>query len=108
VLSEYHDGGSPCGVFMLRQGRYKLVHFAEGHPPQLFDLETDPQELQDLAGDPGHAATLARLDTKLREIMDPEAVNRQAFEDQARMIESLGGIEAIRALPSFNHTPLDD
>ena len=93
---------------MLRQGRYKYVHFAEDHPPLLYDLESDPRELHDLADDPVHATALADLRASLYAIMDPEAVNRQAFEDQARMIESLGGIEAIRALPGFNHTPLNE
>jgi choline-sulfatase len=42
ILSEYHDGGSPCGIFMLRKGRWKYVYFAEGHPPLLFDIGNDP------------------------------------------------------------------
>ena len=40
-------------------------------------------------------------------ILDPEDVNRRAFSDQAKMIDTLGGIEAIMALPSFNHTPIE-
>ena len=43
---------------------------------------------------------------QLFRIMDPEEVNRQAFADQAAMIDSLGGMEAILAMPSFNHTPI--
>jgi hypothetical protein len=41
-------------------------------------------------------------------MLDPEAVNRRAFADQARMIESYGGLDALRALPSFNHTPVEN
>ncbi len=107
VLSEYHDGGSPCGFYMLRLGRWKLVYYSEGHAPQLFDLEADPRELDDLAGNPASALQLETMLRALNEILDPEAVNRQAFEDQARMIEQLGGLEAIHAMKSFNHTPLD-
>ena len=46
----------------------------------------------------------------LRDILDPEAVNRQAFADQARKIETLGGREAIltREGVSFGFTPLTD
>ena len=40
-------------------------------------------------------------------VISVEEVNRQAFADQARKIEELGGLEAIRAMPSFNHTPID-
>jgi len=107
ILSEYHDGGSPCGFYMLRQGRWKLVYFSEGHAPLLFDMEKDPREMFNLGDDPAHSETLARLTKQLFEILDPEVVNRQAFADQAKMIEALGGMETILAMPSFNHTPLE-
>ncbi|MBT8436337.1 MAG: sulfatase-like hydrolase/transferase [Gammaproteobacteria bacterium] len=107
VLSEYHDGGSPCGFFMLRKGRWKYVYFSEGHPPLLFDMENDAQERVNLADDSAHATTVAEMRNQLLQILDPEAVNRQAFADQAAMIEALGGMEVIMALPSFNHTPIE-
>jgi len=107
VLSEYHDGGSPCGFYMLRKGRWKLVYFSEGHSPLLFDLRRDPRELENLAQDPAHIETLQAMVAELLATLDPEAVNRQAFADQSKMIETLGGIETILAMPSFNHTPLD-
>lgn len=107
LISEYHDGGSPCGCFMLRQGRWKLVYFAEGNPPLLFDLEQDPREMKNLADDADHAQILRQLIGQLEQILDPEEVNRKAFADQAKMIERLGGMETIMAMPSFNHTPLD-
>ncbi len=44
---------------------------------------------------------------RLYRMLDPEAVNRQAFADRARMIDALGGVDALRAMPSFNHTPLE-
>jgi choline-sulfatase len=107
VLSEYHDGGSPCGFFMLRKGRWKYVYFSEGHPALLFDMNNDPRELVNLADKPEHAVTLADLRNQLLQILDPEEVNRQAFTDQAKMVETLGGMEVILAMPGFNHTPID-
>ena len=92
---------------MLRRGRWKLVYFAEGNLPLLFDLELDSRELSNLAEDPAHASILLDLIWQLQQILDPEEVNRQAFADQAQMIERLGGMQAIAAMPSFNHTPLD-
>lgn len=107
VLSEYHDGGSPTGVYMLRQGCWKYIYFAEGHPALLFNLDDDPQELQNRIDDPLAASAVAHLKAQLFEILDPEGVNRQAFADQAGMVEKLGGLEQIRAMQSFNHTPLE-
>lgn len=44
---------------------------------------------------------------QLQRITDPEAVNDRAFADQARMIEAMGAIDAIRALPGFSQTPIE-
>ena len=107
AISEYHDGGSPCGSYMLRKGRWKLVYFAESNPPLLFDLQQDPRELSNLANDPDHAQTLQAVTQELYRILDPEVVNELAFADQAKMIKLLGGMESILAMPSFNHTPLE-
>ena len=107
VLSEYHDGGSPCGFFMLRQGPWKYVYFSEGNPPLLFNIESDPQEFDNIADRAEYESNLEELRTQLYEIVDPEEVNRQAFSDQAIIIESLGGIGGIEAIPTFNHTPVE-
>jgi arylsulfatase A-like enzyme len=40
-----------CCLAVIRDARYKYVHFA-ALPPLLFDLERDPDELHDRAGDP--------------------------------------------------------
>ena len=38
-------------LFMVFDGRYKLIHAEGGIPPMLFDLKKDPQELKDLGPD---------------------------------------------------------
>jgi len=42
----------------LTDGRSKYVFHARDGEQQLFDLTNDPHELQDLAGNPSHAADL--------------------------------------------------
>lgn len=39
---------------VLRDERFKYVHFNGGLPPLLFDLQADPQEMTDLAAMPSH------------------------------------------------------
>jgi hypothetical protein len=43
----------------------------------------------------------------LRSILDPEQANRNAFSDQAQLVEQLGGIKTIRQMASFNHSPVE-
>jgi len=107
VISEYHDGGSPTGFFMLRKGDWKLVYFAERHPALLFNMKDDPHELINLADYPDFTGVKQEMIQALFDILDPEAVNMNAFEDQARMVEKLGGMEKIRQMRTFNHTPLE-
>lgn len=58
---------------MLRDGRWKLVWY-DGMAPQLFDLETDPDELDSLASDPWHSEILAELFSELRVGWNPSRI----------------------------------
>jgi len=94
AFSEYHAIFSPTGVFMLRHGRFKYVHYVD-YPPQLFDLSSDPEETRDLAGDPACAGILADCRRELQRICDPAVVDAAARADQRRRIEAAGGVECI-------------
>lgn len=101
VLSEYHDGGSVAGAFMLRRGGWKLVHH-EGFAPQLFDLSGDPDERCDLAADAAAADVLGAMQAGLRTMVDPAAANAQAFADQRARLDELGGADAVRAMQGYD------
>ena len=103
ALSQLHTN-TPDGFYMLRTLRHKYVHYVNA-PPQLFDLEADPEELHDLAGDPAHAALLAEMEARLRAELDPEAVDAEAKAAQAVMIERFGGEDAIRQRERMAYTP---
>lgn len=106
VFSEHHDGGSITASFMLRRGDWKYIHH-EGFPPQLFNMEDDPQELSDLAADPSTRVVCTEMDKALRTLIDPTEINQRAFADQARAIAAHGGEAAIlnRSGYDFNYTP---
>uniref|UniRef100_UPI004047815B sulfatase-like hydrolase/transferase n=1 Tax=Limnohabitans sp. TaxID=1907725 RepID=UPI004047815B len=104
AFGEYHAAGSITAMFMVRKGRWKYVHY-EGYKPELFDLQDDPGETCDLAGDSQHALTLAMMEAELRKIVDPTAVNAQAFADQMAKIERFGGIDALTARGDFGYSP---
>ena len=105
VVSEYHDGGSPVGMFMLRTGRWKYNCYP-GYPPELFDLVSDPDELCDLSQDRAYAADLRQCHDEMCALLDPSEVNDLAFADQAELIEQLGGVEMILGSEEFDHTPV--
>jgi choline-sulfatase len=111
IFSEYHDGGSTTGTFMVRWQNWKFVYYVN-HDPQLFDLEEDPNELMNLTV---HAVNNVRIqealaegEKRLRDICDPEAVNTRCFADQTQRIEDLGGRDACINAYVFNHTPTPD
>ena len=104
VISEYHAIGSSTGCFMIRFDRWKYCHYV-GRPPQLFDLEADPEELHDVAGDPRHRAALAEGERRLRAALDPEAVDARAKRRQAELLASFGGREAALARGDLGFTP---
>ncbi len=108
VFSEYHDGGSTTGTFMVRWQQWKYVHYV-GYPPQLFNMAADPKELHDLAANAGNAPEISDAleegERRLRAICDPEAVNERCFAEQKQRIEQLGGEAACRNAYVFNHTP---
>jgi choline-sulfatase len=105
VMSEYHASGSATGAFMIRKGQFKLVYYV-GMPPQLFDLDADPQERHDLAQVSGYSGVLKDCEAALRRIVDPEAADRQAFADQAERLAAAGGREAVLARGGFGFSPV--
>jgi choline-sulfatase len=108
IFSEYHDGGSTTGTFMVRWDHWKFVYYVD-HAPQLFDMVADPNEFSNLAvdhtNDPEVQAACKEGERRLREICDPEAINARCFEDQKRRIKELGGRDACINAYVFNHTP---
>jgi arylsulfatase len=79
ALCEYRDSGhpydSPVHLTMLRVGRFKLIA-QHGSPAsdrsrtgELYDLESDPNELVNLWDDPGHISTRLELQEQLLDIL---------------------------------------
>ena len=105
VLSEYHAAASPVGAFMLRKGKYKYVYFAEGYNPQLFNLEEDPYEENDLARDNNFKKILESFHGDLLNICNPEEVNKRAKREQNEKILKHGGVDAIKERGDFGYSP---
>ena len=104
AFSEYHAAASRTGAFMLRKGRFKYVHYLN-YTPELYDIDEDPEELINLAGDPDYSENLDGFEAELRDMLDMDEVDSRAKRDQAAWAERHGGEEAILAKPGINATP---
>ena len=72
VISEYDYSASyvgtalglppkDCRLFMVFDGRFKMMHAVGGFRPMLFDLKTDPNEFRDLAKSDAYTGEIERL-----------------------------------------------
>ena len=104
VFSEYHAAGAVTGAFMIRKGAFKLIHYV-GFEPELFDLDNDPEELANLADHPEYATIKDDLYRELYVICDPDEVEARAHREQRELVESYGGLEAVKDMGPKGATP---
>jgi choline-sulfatase len=90
-VSEYYAHNIASGYAMIRSGHYKYVYHTapdEQHPPQreLYDLQADPGEFHNLAGQPEQKALIEKLHAALVKELgeDPEKTERRCRADYAK------------------------
>jgi len=83
IFSEFWGQYARSGIFMLRKGNLKFNYYI-GEAPELFDLNTDPKEKCNLAGKPEYADDLKEMEMRLREIVDPEVLQEEVLQSQAK------------------------
>jgi arylsulfatase A-like enzyme len=64
AVSKLAKDPSSARLFMIADKRWKFMH-AEGMRPQLFDMQTDPDEYVDLGQSPDHASIIALMQDRL-------------------------------------------
>ena len=105
VLSEYHGAGAISGAFMLRDRKYKLIYYVD-FEPELYDLVHDPEEMLNLASNKEYTDILDNYVNKLFNIINPNAINKEALEAQARVVEKNGGVTKVLERGGLNGTPV--
>ncbi len=100
VHGEYLGEGAAGPLVMVRRGRHKYV-VGEDSPPQLFDLDADPRELVNLAGEPAQRDVEAGLAEEVAGRWDFAALRAEVARSQRRRRF------AFDALTRGRHTPWD-
>jgi choline-sulfatase len=80
AFAEFHGNFLRHDWFMLVRGDYKYT-FYEKERSSLFHLPSDPQELNDLAGNPEYGSVISEFEILLRSICDPSEVSDRAKRD---------------------------
>jgi len=81
VIAEYAAEGSISPMVMLRDGTFKL-NVCPVDPDQLFNLEDDPQEKDNLAQNPDFADQLSSMKATIDSNYDFEAFNENVMTSQ--------------------------
>ncbi len=97
VLGEYLGEGAVAPIFMIRRGSHKYV-WSQPDPPQLYDLDTDPHELTNVAASDPLGAAFADEVAKRWDVEAVDAAVRKSQRDRS-VVDS--------ALRSGRYTPWD-
>ncbi len=76
VFSQMHTEGVFGNCFMVREGRYKYVYI-HNEGAQLFDLENDPKEWNNLSGCTEYREVEDKLNQLILSKFDPERIERE-------------------------------
>lgn len=81
AYSEYSGAYGEKPSCMIRSGKWKLMYYSEFNSSLLFNMEEDPEELNDLAGKPEFAETVRDLEAKIKNRWNPDMVERGDARD---------------------------
>jgi choline-sulfatase len=106
VICEYCAECASHPMFMIRRGRFKYIH-CDIDPPQLFDLDADPFERENLAENPDHADLAKAFAAEVAERWDSTAIRNNILATQKRRRAVHAAMEA-GALTSWDYNPPRD
>jgi choline-sulfatase len=83
VIGEYLGEGAIAPLVMIKRGRYKFVH-SPVDPDQLYDLQLDPDERDNLAAVPAQAARVGAFRAEVGKRWNLEAIAADVIASQRR------------------------
>lgn len=95
AFSEYFGTYAKNALFMVRKDAYKLNYYVN-EPAELFNLAKDPNEHTNLIDDPAHHEIRAELESILRGLCDPEAMQEEYIRSHQKRSFIANAIAASR------------
>ena len=105
VYGENLSEGATAPILMVKRGSVKLIT-SGCDPEQLFDLDTDPHELHNLANDPAYAAVADELRAMTAQRWDLQNLADRVEESQRRR-KFLRSVDNASGRPDWSHSPPD-
>jgi choline-sulfatase len=106
VVAEYLAEGAIAPIVMIRRGRHKFIH-SPADPDQLFDLAADPGERVNLADDPARADLAGEFGREVAARWDLRTLDAEVRESQRRRIAVSGALGTGVQTP-WDFTPAYD
>lgn len=106
ALGEYLAEGSIAPIVMIRHGRFKFVA-CPADPDQLYDLEADPRERVNLAGDRAHAEIVRGFRAEATARWNLPALDGQVRDSQRRRQLVSGALSRGTPTP-WDYQPVRD
>ena len=106
VIGEYMAEGSTTPLLMIRRGPYKFIYSSED-PALLFNLASDPDELDNLARQPAHQSLVKGFLDEVARRWDLPALHQRVLASQRQRRFVAGALSRGRRT-GWDHQPLVD
>ena len=106
VIGEFMGEASIAPIIMIRRATQKFIH-CPVDPDQLYDLQTDPLELHNLAQEPAYAAVVTAYRAEIAERWDLDGLHHSVLASQRRRHFVYDSLRQGRYTP-WDHQPFQD
>jgi len=106
AIGEYCAECASHPIYMIRRGRYKYIH-CDVDPPQLYDIESDPEELNDLCQDASHQEIALAFAQEVLQRWDSNAIRQDVIATQKQRRAIHASMQMGR-LTSWDYQPQRD